>query len=177
MGEELQVRAGAPDKFSFPGLFVDDYDLMVMGVPEGTYVKDITYGGVSIRHQPFRVGTAMGDSSLRVLLARDGAVLTARVADKEATAIPDSWVYAIPAAATTEAEIAGRLISGQTGQDGVFSSKALAPGKYYLIAGTVAINKTPESIAKLAAFRSQATEIDLSPGATQSITLLPKIVE
>jgi hypothetical protein len=177
MGEELQLRAGAPDKFAFAGLFVDDYNLRTMGLPDGTYVKDITYGGASILHEPLRVGSAMGEASLRIILARDGAVLTAKVADKEGRPVTDAWVYAIPADAASEAEVADRLVSGQTDQDGVFNSKPLAPGKYSVIAGTTVINKTPESIARLANSRNQATEIDLSPGAVQTVTLIPKIVD
>ncbi len=176
-GEELNARSEAPGKFSFTGLFVDDYRMRFFRLPDGAYIKDVTYAGASILNQPLRVGSAMGDASLRVVLARDGAVLTAKAADKDGNPVPDSWIYIIPAGVTTDIELADRLISGQTDQDGVFNSKPLAPGKYYVIAGSLEVNKTPESIAKLAGSRSQATEIDLTAGAVQSVTLLPKLVE
>ncbi len=82
-GEVQSAKCSIPGRFSFDGMLVDEYSIRINGVPAGAYVKDITYGGRSIRHEPLRVGSAIGEGGLRIILARDGGTVSAKVADKD----------------------------------------------------------------------------------------------
>jgi hypothetical protein len=79
----------------------------------------------------------------------------------------------MPADSNSEASFADTLISGQTDQNGTYTSVALAPGKYYVLASPMAIDKSPESIGTLWHARSHATEIDVGANATVQLTLTP----
>ncbi len=167
------VESSIPGETLYRGIFPDEYSIQVTGLPKDLYVKDITYAGSSVLRSPLRVGSAIGEAKLRIVLARDGAVINARVADKDGNPVPDSCVLIFPAEATTEAELAAALVIGQTDQKGVHTTNALAPGKYLVLASTTSVDMSPESIGKLYRARTHAQEVSLAPNATVAVTLLP----
>ncbi|MFN3324384.1 MAG: hypothetical protein ACK5AZ_12885 [Bryobacteraceae bacterium] len=146
LGEGQPARATIPGMFSFARVLVDEYDVRVTGVPADAYIKDILYAGRSLRTEPLRAGTAIGNASLKIILARDGATLSAKVADREGNPVADSHVVLLPASAASEAALADTMILGQTDQNGAWTSARLAPGKYYALARRTAPDKSPESI-------------------------------
>jgi hypothetical protein len=146
-------------------------------LPKDLYVKDITYAGASILRSPLRAGSAIGNATLRITLARDGGTINAKVADKESNPVPDSYVLIMPAEATTEAALAAALITGQTDQKGIHTTNALAPGKYLVLASTTPTDMSPECIGKLFQTRTRAQEITLAPNANLTVTLAPTAVE
>ncbi|MBZ5618259.1 MAG: carboxypeptidase regulatory-like domain-containing protein [Acidobacteriia bacterium] len=176
--ERGSVDATIPGEFSLPGgLLMDDFGLQVSEVPKGVYIKDITYGGHSILYEPLRLGSAMGDAGLRIVLARDGGTASARVTDKDGNPVPECSIVMIPASAANEATIAAALTTGKTDLRGTWTSASLAPGKYFVLATSDTIDRSPESIAKLWASRTRAQEVDLNPNATATLTLTPKSLE
>jgi hypothetical protein len=48
---------------------------------------------------------------------------------------------------------------------------ALPPGKYYVLAGDVANDNTPDRIAKLRGARNKAKEVEAPPGGTVQVTV------
>jgi hypothetical protein len=172
-GETTQTESSIPGEFSLPFLLMDDFRARLHGLSGGMYFKEITYAGVSVLHEPLRVGSAMGNASLRIVVARDGGFAAVKVADKDGNPVPDSYVLVMPADSNSEASFADTLISGQTDQNGTYTSVALAPGKYYVLASPMAIDKSPESIGTLWHARSHATEIDVGANATVQLTLTP----
>jgi hypothetical protein len=177
MGESTEVKSAIPGEFSFPGLLIDEYAINLSGTPSGLYVKDITYAGASVLREPLRVGSAIGNAALRIVLARDGCTLKATVADKDGHPVPDSHVLILPASATTEASLAAAFLSGRTDQNGAYTSTALAPGKYYVLATTAPVDRSPESINKLWQARLRAKEVDLAPGTSFPLTLVPRTLD
>jgi hypothetical protein len=175
--ESLDATSSIPGQFFFPRLLLDDYELRVYGVPQNAYLKDITYGGISALHEPLRVGSALGNATLRVLIARDGGFVSAKVADKDGNPVPDSYVVIIPDSATSEPKLAAAMVSGQTDQNGIYSSNMLPPGKYYTLAKTTQTDFTPESIGKVWRARSHAQEVEIAANATMQVTLVPLTIE
>ena len=171
------VKSSIPGEFSFPGLLLDDYELSVHGIPHNLYLKDITYGGLSILHEPLGVGRAMGNATLRVIVAPNGGYVSAKVADKDGNPVPDSYVIIVPSSANSESALATNLISGQTDQNGVYSSDMLAPGKYLTLASSAPVDSTPESIGKLLRSRSHAQEVEIAANMTAQVTLPPVALE
>jgi hypothetical protein len=170
----LYVRGAVHAEFSFPGpLLMDDYHVRVTGLPKNAYIKDITYGGVSVLHSPLRLGSARGEARLRVVLAHDGAFLRAKVADADNHPIGDANVHVIPAGAGSEPDLAEKLLSGQTDQYGIYTSEALLPGKYFVVAATLELGATLEDIAKLWRALPKAKPVELGPNATTEVTIEP----
>jgi hypothetical protein len=172
--ESTDLQASIPGEFSFPGLLMGDYAVGfspdVWGAPAGFYVKDATYAGFTIRNSPLRLGTALGDASLRIVLARDGGTISAHVTDRDGNPV-NAYVMMLPATATSEAALADMLLSGQTDQAGTYTSDMLAPGKYYVLATETPIDQSPECIAKLWRVRIKSKEVDLSPGGAVRVEL------
>ncbi len=170
--EVLSARGVAiPGEFAFQSLFIDDYEVTVRGVPSGWYVKDITYGGRSILNRLFHPGSAIGNSPLRVTVARDGGFVRAQVADKDGKPVPDCFVILMPEHWASEADLAARIVSGWAGTDGVYASPTLAPGKYLALLSETVNDNTPESIARFASLRLKAKEVDVAPGKTVEVKL------
>ncbi len=172
-GEKSNVRPDIPGTLALEGLLLDDYTVRATVNAPGLYVKDVTYGGRSVRYEPLHVGSAAGGSGLRVTIGQDGATLTAKVADKDGNPMGDSTVIAIPAGTPSEGVLAARLISGQTDQRGIFKSEPLAPGKYYVVATEDSYDMTPESIGKLWQSHPRYREVELTPKGSSQVDLTP----
>ena len=172
-GENNSVHAGIPGTFSFPGVLMDDYTVWPFLHVPGLYVKDVAYNGRSILNEPLRIGSAMGDASLRVTVARDGATINATVADKDGNPLSDMTVVAIDASVSSEGMLAARLVPGKTDQAGQYTRQSLPPGKYYVMASSDSLDVTPESIGKLWRARNRFTEVELTPFGKIQVTLKP----
>jgi hypothetical protein len=171
-GEHLFVKADIPGPFNMQGIMPDDFQLRTLVNSPGLYIRDVLWNGGSVRYQPVRMGSS-GGSGLRVLVGQDGATLGAVVTTKDGNPAPDIRVVAFPAEITSEGMLAAAMISGQTDQNGNFTSETLAPGKYYVGAVDGAIDYTAGTIGRLWRSRSRFTEIDLSPNVNAQATLEP----
>jgi hypothetical protein len=171
MGEKTDAESAIPGEFVFPALLVDAYQVRLFGTPRELYIKEMTYGRVSILQAPLLVGSGVGEAHLHVVLGRDGGFVKAKVADKDGNPVADCYVILMPADAVSEAALAAEIIVGQTDQSGAYSSNALAPGKYFALVSSRAIDKSPEDVSSLLQDRSHAQEIIIGAGATVSVTL------
>jgi uncharacterized GH25 family protein len=146
MGETVATKTSVPGEFSLTSLLPDAYAVGAYISSPGIYVKEITYGGYSVLRDPAQIGRSLGDGVVRVTVACDGGSITALVTDKDGKAVPDANIAIVPSSASSESELAVALISGQTDQNGLYSSGSLRPGKYYILSPSKEINMTPESI-------------------------------
>jgi hypothetical protein len=165
------AKAPIPGQFSFQGVLVDEYSVQIYGLPPDNYIKDVTYAGRSILYEPLRAGSATGEATMRILLARDGGTLAAKIADKDGKPVPNARVLVIPATVQSEASLAAAMLIGQTDQNGAWTSARLAPGKYYVQTSATPPDKSPESIGTLWSNRHQAKEVDIEPSRNVQITL------
>jgi hypothetical protein len=176
--ERGNAQPSIPGQFAFEGgLLMDDYGLDIAGLPVGIYIKDITYGDRSILHQPLRVGSAIGNAALGIVLRRDGGSIAARVADKDGNPVADCTMAILPATADNEAVFAAALKTGKTSQNGTWSSPTLAPGKYFVLATRETIDRSPEAIGKLWKARNRGEEVTLAPNGKASVALTPKLLD
>ena len=172
------TKSSLPGEFSFDrGLLVDDYSVDVRGIPKGMYLKDVAYGGQSILREPLRVGSAMGDAGVRITVGRDGGTVSAKVVDGEGRAVTDCTIVVMPGSAPSEAAFAAALSTGRTDQSGAWTSATLAPGKYYALATTDIVDKSPECVGKLYRLRGRSEEIELRATGAANVTLAPRALE
>ena len=170
--ERGNTQADVPGRFSFDGgLLMDEYRLDFRSVPQGAYVKDISYGGHSILYAPLMIGSGTGSEGLRVTLGRDGGTISARVTNKDGNPVVDGTVVILPGDASSEAILAASYKTGKTDQSGSWTSPVVPPGKYHVLATTDAVDRSPEAIARLSKARTSATEVSLAPSGKASITL------
>jgi len=177
MGENSSARANIPGAFSLSGLPIDDYVVRATVNGPGLYIKDVEYGGRSVHYEPLRLGSAMPGAGMRVVVGHDGATLTAQVGDKDGNPVPDANVLILPAVIGSEAELAARLVSGQTNQYGQYTSITLRPGKYYVAASGDSMDATPETIGKVWRSRNRFKEVELAASASAQVTLEPVKLE
>ena len=172
---EMQGAATAvPGTFHFPTMLMGDYEVAVLGLPTGQYVKDVIYGGASVLHRPLRLGNAPLNSPLGIVVGRDGAVIAAQVSDSEGKPVVDAYFYALPAAADSESALADTMAYGQTDRFGQFTTDTLPPGKYYVLAHRSGVGLSSFSIGRLWAARlSQGTELELGHGGFRQVRLAP----
>jgi len=167
----------APSSFShvFP-LQPDNYTIDVLrGINgPGQYMKEITCGGRSVLHGAAPLGGAISCGTLRFVIGHDGGSLTTRVADKDGNPISDAYVAIIPEWAATESEMSALMTIGRTGPDGVYSTIALAPGKYRVLATNETIDLFANRVDKLWAAQSRAPEVEIAANANVQLRLEPR---
>jgi hypothetical protein len=166
----FNAKSSIPGKFSFPGLFVDEYNVHIWGVPSDSYLKEASYAGTSILSAPMVPGSR-GDSSMRIVLGRDGGLIQAKTVDKDGQPIPDTALIIMPADITSPALLADSLIRASTDQNGNYTSDRLAPGKYIVIATDASVDSSVDSIDKLWAVRNKAQSVDLAPNGTVGVSV------
>jgi hypothetical protein len=169
------ARSDIPGPFSIPGLLLDEYIVHPSFNVPGLYLKDVTYGGKSVRSDVLRWGSA--DGGLRISLGHDGAKLSVRAIDKDGNPVADMRVLMLPAEAGSEAAVQSMLLTGATDQFGNYTSRTLAPGKYYVAASSDSFDATPESIGKIWRSRSRFKEVELAPNGTAQVSLEPVTIE
>jgi hypothetical protein len=137
----------------------------------------MTYGTHSVLREPMRVGSAIGNAPLRVTIGTDGGMVQVTANDKNGNAIGDALVLVLPGQIASEAELAAAMISGQTDQNGAWTSSALAPGKYFVLATGDVVNKSPEDIGKLWRARGRGQQVEVGPNATAAVTVTPAALD
>jgi len=145
-------------------------------LPAGLYLKQMTYGGVDVLNQPISLARGI-DTTLRIVIARDGGTLAVRVTNSNDEPVPDAVVSVIPARAATLPDVSALLTSGRADQYGAYRSGTLAPGKYLVLAGYREILPTPEDLGKFLNARSKATPVELGPNATAQVIVRPAPID
>jgi hypothetical protein len=171
-GEKMDARPSIPDTFTLAAVPPGDYSFFPPSAPEGLYIKEITYAGVSVLHGTVRVGSAMGNAGLRVIVASGAAKIDVNVTDQQSKAVVGVNIVALPAGASDEATVAASLATSSTDQDGNCTLAHMRPGKYYVLAVNEPIDMTPELIGKLVQARTtQGSEVDLAAGGAGQATI------
>jgi hypothetical protein len=157
---------------------MDEYRVSILRLPGSLYLKDVTYGGESILHKPLQLGSAMTGSELRVILDHDGGTLKTHVVNSNGEPVGDANVMIFPKETASPVALASTRITKPADQNGEYTSPALAPGSYYVLATQADLTDlSPETLSKLFDARSKAEEVEIGPNETVSLTLKPVKVE
>jgi len=159
-----RTRYPVPGTLSFPALPGVEYLLQPSLAPPAafpnSYIKDITYGPLTVLNQAFRAAAG----TLRVSIANDGGFVNA-------TSPPGAQILILPVAVANEAILAAAMVSGQADSTGSYTSRSLAPGKYYVLATDSLIDRTPECIGRIWKARTRAQEVEIAPTVTATVKL------
>lgn len=170
-GVALGDRILVPGPFSLEGIPIDDYTLDVRGLPDGCYVKDATYAGASVKHQPLRLTESAGEGRLHIALACDGGSLTARVTDRDGNPVSHVHLYVMPEETGSAAALHDVLRQADVENGWSEIVKPLPPGKYLLLACDLELDGTAEPVLRLWRQRAKAKEVAIGPGEAAQATL------
>jgi len=170
--ERGNAQVAIPGAFTFEGgLPMDEFGVNVGNLPPGIYLKDVKYGDRSILYHTLRVGTAMGNAGLTIVLGRDGGSIASSVADKDGNPVSDCNVVILPATSDNEAVFAAALKNGQADRSGKWTSPTLPPGKYIALAVRDTIDRSPETVSKLWKARNRGEEVEIVTGGKPAVSL------
>jgi hypothetical protein len=165
-----------PANLEIKNVLMDDYYHRAVGLTGRLYIKEILYGNDNITYAPFRPGTQIGGAALRAVIGHDGAHIKARVRDREGKHVPGAMVVTMPAVFDSESELASTLQTGSADQNGDYeSTRALAPGKYYVLALTMPIAEPlqADDVTRVINLRSKALEVTLEANGTANLNIEP----
>jgi hypothetical protein len=147
------VQSQPDGTFLIPAVAPDSYEVSFDGLPAGSYVKSMRFGGQDLLNRILD-NTAVAGGSLEIILSPDAADLTGTVQNDNGDAAPGLVV-------TLWAP--GVIRDAQSASMGSFRFQSVPPGNYYIVAWEQA-DRTLVSIPEfLAKFENQATSVTLGP--------------
>jgi hypothetical protein len=171
-----------------PGIFSIDvmagiaYIPVISGLDSRSYVRDISYRGVSILNKLFQPDGS--DEKLRITIGSNPGSITANVVGANSQAAVGAAVLFIPVTAQTEGEVASTMFAGFTGDTGSYRGTGLSPGTYDVFAmkdpppsvvfgnsGALLIDRTPATIGKAMRARMRGQRIEVSAGSDVQVNL------
>lgn len=153
---------------------------VLMGGPEGAYLKSASVHGADALDQPFDFGSeGKPFTDIEVVVGTDSATLTGRVANDRGEPVPDYSVLVFVVDSTLWYRNAQRVKLGRPNQEGSYRIMGLPPGDYFAAAvvglegnATGGDWQNPRFLESLA---KRAQRITLGPSETR--TLAPRVVQ
>jgi hypothetical protein len=147
------------------------YFLDISGIPDGTYVKSIRYGGQDVTHAPLEVAAGAA-GSIDVVLAANAADVAGTVRGRDDELMAGLRVIVWPKTPESGSSTGG-IKSTSTDQNGNFKIGGFAPGSYYVSAWEDVDPALVQDPAFLAGFTSDAAEVKLSESSHESANVKP----
>jgi hypothetical protein len=147
---------------------------VLMGGPEGAYIKSAVANGADALELPFDFGLeGKPITDIEIVIGRDSATLTGRAVNDRGEPVPDYSVVAFAADRALWYRQSQRVKAGRPNQEGVYRITGLPPGDYWLIGVTgLEGNATGgewQSAEVLEALSKRAQRITLGGGETRTI--------
>lgn len=160
------VNVTVPGTFAFSA-FHDDYQVKLLSIPAGAYIKDIKYGGLSIVNRSFRPSSANGQ--LDIVLGRDGGVIHATVVDSTGNPVANALLLAFRRDTSWGSDILDNVLSGFTDNFGTWTSPVLPPGQYIVLKASWPFLRGHELAEILKT--THGTELDVPPHSVSEVTI------
>ena len=139
------------------------------------YTKEVSYNGLPLAGDLLRLAPG-ASGTLRVVVARGTASLAVRAADANGNSAPDATVIVIPDSVTNMPALSRVLTHGQTDQNGSYTSRSLAPGKYRILATSQPVRwEIPGDLQRVLLVLFQAKEVEL--GSLDNLQVTVGLVE
>jgi hypothetical protein len=118
--------------FQLKGVAPSKYFIQVNGLPQGTYIKSMRFGGQDVTRAPLDL-TAGGGGSLEIVLSAKAADVTGAVLSEKGDPVQGVPVTLWPKIPDRGSATNG-IKTANTDQNGSFKISGLAPGDYYAAA-------------------------------------------
>jgi hypothetical protein len=159
--------AEADGSFTLSKLAPGEYRVNVSRIPQGCYLKAVTYGGVDALAKGASIGEGAG--TLDVLLSPNGGSVDGTVTGDDDKPAIGATVVLVP-----EAKRPDLYQTGTTDQNGRFTIRGVAPGSYQLYAWDYLEPGAYEDPAFLEPYRNQVKTVTVEEKSrvTQDLPLL-----
>ena len=156
--------------FLVKGVTPGKYFVTIGGLPQGSYVKSMRFGGQDVTRAPLDL-TSGGGGSLEVVLSPKAADITGVVLNDKNEPVQGVPVTLWPKIADRSNSTNG-IKSANTDQNGSFKISALAPGDYYVAAWDdipeAGLAQNPDFLAQ---FSSDDTAVKLAESGHQNASV------
>ena len=155
------------------GLPAGEYSVNV-SCPPDSYVRHITFNDIDLLGGVLHLAPA-ANGTLHIQLAQGAAELAGAVADSEGKPASNATVILVPESVTSVPALSRTHRVGHTDQNGNFTLKSLAPGRYRVLATPQAVRwEVPEDLGKvlLVMFQAKGVELDVKASAHISLALM-----
>jgi len=154
--------AAEPDgTFRFHDVPPDVYEVQVAGLPAGTYVKSVAFGGEDITNQNLDL-TAGAGGLIEIGLSPDAGEVSGTVHNAKGDAMPGALVQIWPAEGDSAKSV-------KADEAGAFRFRSLAPADYRVAAWESLADDLAEYPAFRARFGSQATAVTITQHSRQQV--------
>lgn len=164
-----------PDgSFKLEGVGPSRYRVNITALPDGVYVKSVTYGGQNITNGILDL-TAGAGGSLDIVLSLKAASITGVVRNSKGEAVASAPVTLWPRTLPADDPVAG-IRMAIADQNGGFQFRSLPPGEYYLAAWDHPEAAQMMGGELLAKFTDSAAKVELgeSSHAAMEVKLIPE---
>jgi protocatechuate 3,4-dioxygenase beta subunit len=183
-GGLARAETSAPGSFSLLMSHGVPYSLRTSGLESPMYVRGVEVDERALAHAPIAAPPGSAGIVLRLTVADDGGTLAVTVRDRDGRTGDGVIVLALPASASTDAELAAGLRTGATDELGAVAFDALGPGAYYVLATDspppviylhpgrrVRVDPTPEAMALLLDARVRGERVEVPPRGEARVTV------
>jgi len=167
--ERLMEEVTESGRFRFVNKELRDLDLVVQGVPETHYVKEIRYGGLVLKEPVVPVSATVSAQTLEIVLD-DKPVTIGGTVREDGRPVPEAFI-ALAKSPFSFADVPYRLITTTGQSDGSFQFAGLAPGEYQVIAVPLAARYRLDEPPILGTLLNKATTVKLEPRGFQNVAL------
>jgi len=160
--------------FQIRGVGTSKYSWNVLGLPDGTYVKSIRFGGQDITHASLDM-TSGAPGAMEIVLSAKAADVSGSVHNEKGEPLAGLYVTVWPKIPDT-AGTTGGVKQGITDQNGGYRIGGLAPGDYYVAAWEEIEQGLTQNADFISRFSREASELKLteSAHATLDTKLMPR---
>lgn len=151
--------------FLFQGLGASTYLVAVAGLPDGTYVKSIRFGGKDVAGSPMELS---GGGQLAIVLSSKAGAVSGTVRNDKRDPMGGYLVSVWPRSPDLGSP-GGGVKTATTDQNGSFSLRSLAPGEYFVAAWDDLESGLAQSAEFLAHFNSNASAIKVEESGQVSV--------
>ncbi len=160
-GSNLYAKADGAGAFRFHNVPPDDYELGIRGLPEGTYVKSVTFAGQDVTNQDLDLTSGAG-GRLEITLASDGGEVAGVARNAKGDPVPGALVQIWPADGDTARSV-------KADETGAFRFHSLPPAAYRVAAWEDLDDDLAAYPAFRARFQAQAAPVEITPKAHERV--------
>jgi protocatechuate 3,4-dioxygenase beta subunit len=158
---DAMAHADAAGNFNFHNVPLETYQLLVGGLPDGAYVKSVTFAGQDVTNQNLDLTSGAG-GKLEITLSPDAGEVTGTVRNAKGDPMPGALVQIWPADGESAKSV-------KADDSGAFRFQSLPPADYRVAAWENLADDLAEYPAFRARFGSQVVPVTIAQRAHRQV--------
>ncbi len=155
--------------FSFTNVQPELYEIRIIGLPDGGYVRSIRMGDAQVLETGIDFTNGAAPAEIAVDIAMDAGEITGTVQNEKSEPASSATVVLIPEGKRRELDFYYRV--SNTDQNGAFKLRNIAPGEYRAFAFDSLESGSYQDPEWLKPFESKGERISIKEGAKENLKL------